>query len=140
MDPDGYVVVNWEGGRRNKRGMHRPHELYKVESEGEESESEDSSEDDDDDENTSENEAWETASEDGHDELLNGNTENDRLNVFITGIFPSPSQSEEPTSPVVDNVDVEALNNANNVGQLEEATDGSNKGIKLLIKCWSYST
>ena len=132
VDPDGYVVVNWEGGRSNKRGMHRPHELYKVESEGEESQSEDSS-DDGDDENTSENEAWETASEDGLDELLNGSTENDRLTVFITNISPSPSPSEEPTSPVVNNVDVEALINANNIGQLEEATDGSNTDEAFLM-------
>ena len=119
MDPDGYVAVNWAAERDGEPGKHRPHELYKVESEDEDSQSENSSGN----EHSSGNEAWETASEDGHVEAAN----EDRPSVLITSDAPA-SRSEEPTSPGVDNVDIEALNNANNTESHVEHTDDT--GIK----------
>ena len=124
MDPDGYVVVNWAGEKDTEPGKHRPHELYKVESDAEDSHSDNSSESED----TSENETWETASEDGPNENEN------RPCVLITSIAPSASESEEPTSPVVDNVDMESLNNVTNVVNQVEQTDGSDSGINLVYK------
>ncbi|CAB3996084.1 Hypothetical predicted protein, partial [Paramuricea clavata] len=123
VDPDGYVVVNWAAERDSEPGKHRPHELYKVESEDEDSQSENSSGN----EHSSGNEAWETASEDGHVEPAN----EDRPNVLITSDAPIP-QSEEPTSPGVDNVDIEALNNANNTESQVDQTDDTAEAFLML--------
>ena len=131
MDPEGYVVVNWIGGQDSKPGKHRPHELYKVESEGEDSESENSSGSD----NTSGSEDWETASEDGHGEADDENSEN-RPNLIISPV--PPSQDEEPSSPSVDNVDVEALNNANNVENMSVETGDCDAGIIYVIVMQIY--
>jgi hypothetical protein len=125
VDPDGYVIVNWVGGR----SMHRPYELYHVESGDENSQSDETYTESEKSVNTTESEEWETASEDGHGEQAN--TESDGQNVLISSIASSPSQSEEPTSPVVNNVNVDALNNANNIGKQEEQTGSSSKGRKI---------
>lgn len=129
VDPDGYVVINWAGERDDQRGRHRPHELYKVESENGDSQSDESSED----ESSSENEVWETASEEGRIQQSDDN--NDRRPRIITSIS-APSESDdqcnEPTSPAVHNVDVEDLNNANNMAACQvEKVDLTDAGIML---------
>ena len=121
MDQEGYVVVKWVGEQGSEPGKHRPHELYKVESE--DSESEDSSDSD----NSSGSEDWETASEDGHGEADDANSEN-RPNLIIPPAIPS--QDEEPSSPRVVNVDVEALNNANSIENMSMQTGDCFEGMK----------
>ena len=113
MDQDGYVIVNWAGERDHEPRKHLPHELYKVESEAEEgsqSESEESSD-----------ETWETASEDGLDERENENEEN----LLITNVSSTAEPNEDPASPTVNNVDIEALNHTNNIDNNIEEPDGT---------------
>ena len=123
MDADGYVVVDWAGEENTHPIRHFPHDLYKVESEDENSQSESGSSGE-----SSESEAWETASEDGHHraEGFDENHENSPP-VLIASAEPSEDQNEEAASPT-SNVDIEALNNANNIeNQVDSVESGTGR-------------
>ena len=65
----------------------------------------------------SDNDEWETASEVEDNEGI--------IEELIIGSPPAPEVSDDPGSPTVENVDIEALNNANNLAAQLPAQESS---------------
>ena len=146
MDPDGYVAVDWLGNSYPVRGRHRPQELYRVESEGDEDAGSEESSENASGEN-SENDEWDTASEEG-----NPGDDNELAEIIdslveesLSAISPPANEDPEtPASPLVLNVDVEALNNANHLENEVERSSESDAGTErfraYILREFQYCT